>query len=203
MTSNESWVVPAGRDERRFAVLDVDPRCVGNHAYFAEMAAELRDGGYEALLADLLAFDLERVSLRTIPRTAALLYQKERSLDPISAWWLDRLDSGHTTRGAQMWEMLVASQALFDDYIASADRVGVKRKADETIFGQDLRRLIPRLRRVRRTIGGVRPWCYEIPPLIECREAWNEAMGQPRDWSTDPDDGEPIGAGEREVSADF
>jgi hypothetical protein len=203
MTSNESWVAPAGRDERRFAVLDVDPRCVGNHAYFAEMAAELRDGGYEALLADLLAFDLERVSLRTISKTAALLYQKERSLDPVSAWWLDRLDSGHTTRGAQMWETLGTSQGLFDDYIASADRVGVKRKADETIFGQDLRRLVPRLQRVRRTVGGVRAWCYEIPPLIECREAWNEAMSQPRDWSTDPDDGEPFGAGEREGSADF
>lgn len=33
MTSNEDWVVPAGKDERRFAVFDVDPRrrCRGRH----------------------------------------------------------------------------------------------------------------------------------------------------------------------------
>src|SRR5262249_54036900 len=55
MTSNEDWVVPAGKDERRFAVLDVDPRCAQNHEYFREMDAELANGGLEALLADLLA----------------------------------------------------------------------------------------------------------------------------------------------------
>ena len=94
MTSNERWVVPAGMDERRFAVLEVDPRCAGDHDYFHEMQAELNDGGYAALLHDLLAFDLERINLRTIPKTTALLAQKERELDPIGAWWLDRLTAG-------------------------------------------------------------------------------------------------------------
>lgn len=57
MTSNEAWVVPAGMDERRFAVLEVDPRVAGEHDYFREMADELADGGYAALLHDLLALD--------------------------------------------------------------------------------------------------------------------------------------------------
>src|SRR5208283_3142362 len=52
VTSNESWAVPAGVDERRFAVFDVNPRCAGSRDYFAEMAAELEDGGYAALLYD-------------------------------------------------------------------------------------------------------------------------------------------------------
>ena len=42
MTSNEEWVVPAGKDERRFAVLDVDPRCAQQHEYFAEMDQKWR-----------------------------------------------------------------------------------------------------------------------------------------------------------------
>src|SRR5581483_3130098 len=36
MTSNEDWVVPAGKDERRFAVFDVDDRCLQDIAYFQE-----------------------------------------------------------------------------------------------------------------------------------------------------------------------
>jgi Family of unknown function (DUF5906) len=77
MTSNESWVVPAGMDERRSAVLDVDPRCAGNHDYFREMEEELKAGGYGALLHDLQSFDLGQVNLRVIPKTRALLDQKE------------------------------------------------------------------------------------------------------------------------------
>ena len=71
-------------------------------AIFAEMAEELEDGGYEALLYDLLNFDLDSVNLRVIPKTDALLYQKKRCLDPIAAWWLDRLMAGSTLRGADI-----------------------------------------------------------------------------------------------------
>src|SRR5262249_41990557 len=86
MTSNSDWVVPAGKDERRFAVLDVNPRCAKNRAYFGEMVKELDNGGREALLADLLAFDLESVELGEIPRTTALVEQKIYSLGDIEAW---------------------------------------------------------------------------------------------------------------------
>jgi hypothetical protein len=41
MTSNEEWVVPAGKDERRFAVLDVGANCAQNHQYFKEMDEQL------------------------------------------------------------------------------------------------------------------------------------------------------------------
>ena len=41
MTSNEDWSVPAGVDERRFCVLEVDQRCAKNHEYFREMDEEL------------------------------------------------------------------------------------------------------------------------------------------------------------------
>jgi hypothetical protein len=60
MTSNEDWVVPAGMNERRFCVLDVDPRCEQNYEYFREIDEELAHGGLEYLLADLLAFDRHR-----------------------------------------------------------------------------------------------------------------------------------------------
>ena len=107
MTSNEEWVVPAGKDERRFCVLDVDPRCAQDSAYFREMDEELAAGGLAHLLADLLAFDLSSINLRQIPRTAALLEQKIRSLDSVEAWWFERLMSGATTRDGSQWGALV------------------------------------------------------------------------------------------------
>src|SRR5262249_55864581 len=128
MTSNEEWVVPAGKDERRFAVFDVDPRCAQDHGYFREMDAELDDGGIEALLADLLAFPLDSVDLWQIPRTDALLEQKIRSLNSVESWWFERLTAGTTRRRSQSWQQLVAVETLFNDYITTADKIGVKRK---------------------------------------------------------------------------
>ncbi len=192
MTSNEDWVVPAGKDERRFAVLDVDPRCAQKHEYFREMDAELDDGGLEALLADLLAFDLESVNLWQIPRTDALLEQKIRSLNSVESWWFERLASGATTRHASQWNEEVACATLFGDYIATADKIGVRRKQEETVFGITIGKLVPGLARVRRTVqveddrgGGPvtkRAWCYQLPPLADAREAFDRIVGQSVAW---------------------
>jgi hypothetical protein len=90
MTSNEDWVVPAGKDERRFCALHVDPRCAQSHESFRETDEEFAKGGLEALLHDLLAFDLDSF-IRQIPRTEALLEQKLRSLDSVEIYWFERL----------------------------------------------------------------------------------------------------------------
>jgi hypothetical protein len=90
-------------NERRFCVLDVDPRCEQNHEYFREIDEELEHGGLEYLLADLLAFNLDAVNLRQIPRTEALLEQKIRSLESVESWWFERLMSSSTTRHETRW----------------------------------------------------------------------------------------------------
>lgn len=187
MTSNEDWVVPAGKDERRFCVLDIDPRCAQQHEYFREMDEELDSGGREALLADLLAFDLNSVNLRKIPRTGALLEQKIRSFDSVEMWWFETLMRGAVTRDGEAWPGVVQKSQLVDDYIASAERIGIKRKAAETELGMKLAKLVPGLRSEKVTIyddAGVsrRRHCFVMPALEECREAYAEALQQPVDW---------------------
>lgn len=189
MTSNEGWVVPAGLDERRFCVLDVGDRVLQNHEYFGEMDAELDAGGREALLADLLEFDLSQVNLRVIPKTSALLEQKIRSLSSVQSWWFERLRAGTSRRKSDVWESEPYCTALFDDYLAEADSIGIKRRSEATVFGIELHRLVPRLERVRISeSGGTRPWVYRMPGLEECREAFGKAVGQTINWDKDLSD---------------
>jgi hypothetical protein len=190
MTSNEDWVVPAGKDERRFAVFDVHPRCAQNHAYFAEMDEEMAKGGREALLAELLAFDLTAVNLRQIPRTEGLLEQKFRSLDTVESWWLERLFDGVALRGAEVWPREIQVDKLFDDYLASAEKIGVKRKSEKVVFGIKMAKLVPGAAKVRRFVeespsAVSRPWHYQLPPLAECRAVFESAVGQPITWGSD------------------
>lgn len=188
MTSNEGWVVPAGKDERRFCVLDVGTAAAQNYEYFAELDDELEAGGREALLYDLLNFDLSTVNVRSIPRTGALLEQKVRSLDSVENWWLERLIAGMVTHKHDRWDMTIASDALFDDYVSAAEKIGVRRKSEQTVFAMKLRRLVPRLERKRLTIPDSdnvtvrRTWCYVLPPLEACRAAFEEAVGQQIEW---------------------
>lgn len=198
MTSNEEWVVPAGKDERRFAVLDVDPRCAKNHDYFAEMDREMADGGLAHLLADLLAFDLTTVDLRNAPHTGALLEQKFRSLSSVDAWWLERLMSGSTSRHGVQWQQEVPCQVLFDDYAAVSEKIGIRRKREQIAFGMALSKLVSALPRAKRlaTVDDEhgktvkRTWCYLVPPLAAAREDFERVVEQTIEWPVD--DGEDI-----------
>ena len=187
MTSNEGWVVPAGMDERRFCVLDVDARCAQNHEYFREMDEELNAGGREALLRDLLRFDLSQVDLWQIPKTRALLEQKRRSLEPIDEFWFNRLFDGATLTGGSSWPTCVPAADLYADYIKATSMMGIGRKRSAAEFGMRISKLVPGLRKTRPAIEvepGVtrRVWCYELPPLDECRDALDGLFGQPNDW---------------------
>lgn len=198
ITSNDDWVVPASSDERRFAVLDVGEAAMQNHGYFAEMLAEMDAGGREALLADLLAFNLDASTapnLRQIPQTKALLEQKLQTLDAVAAWWHGRLETGAPTQRMAAWpSQPVAIQSLYADFVTATEKTGVHRKPSESRFGSILHDLVPGLERKKRRValdadaethlGGSpqRRWCYELPSLDDCRRAFEERLQQSVDW---------------------
>lgn len=190
MTSNEGWVVPAGMDERRFCVLDVGSGSAQNHAYFGEMDDELKNGGRERLLHDLLSFDLTQIDLRNAPRTNALLDQKIRSFDTIDDFWFNWLYD------AADWPDRIVCADLHAEYIKASTQIGVGRKRSPAEFGARLAKLVPGIRKNRPAIEtdpGItrRVWCYEMPSLNECRAAFDELLGQPVDWpALSPGEGE-------------
>lgn len=190
MTSNEDWVVPAGKDERRFCVLDVGDGAAQNHQYFAEMHEELDNGGREALLHDLLQFDLSSVDLWTIPKTTGLLEQKIRSLDSVEAWWFSHLRNGEVITGDNEWVTVVTCRSFYDDYITQSDRVGIKRRSVEAEVGKTLKQLVPGIKRKRILPPdgdqyAKRTYCYLMPPLQTCRQAFENAVGQAVSWNND------------------
>lgn len=216
-SSNEGWVVPAGLEERRFAVFDVADHCQQDIAYFAELEEQLENGGREALLADLLDYDLngpEAADLRRIPKTGALLEQKLHSLDPVTQWWFQRLMDGSATHRAGTWAKSVPISAVYADYARTADRIGVRRKQSEIEFGLRMRRIVPSLAKRRswedievQGEGGYtttvrkRVWVYDLPALQDCRDVMAEMLGQDVDWGED-DESETSGADARPQGED-
>lgn len=204
-SSNEDWVVPVGLDGRRFCVLDVSDRVARNATYFGEMEAQLANGGREALLADLLEFDLASVNLRDVPKTGALLEQKLRSMDPQTSWWFERLSDGSATRRAAQWNRHVPVDTLFRDYIHTSEQIGVKRKAEKTAFGMKMHKLVPGLQVTKRTMT-IDEWddarrqttevqkrvaCYALPSLPECREHFETLTQQTIKWLVDDPGSQP------------
>jgi Family of unknown function (DUF5906) len=190
VTGNPNWLVPAGFEERRFAVLEVGEHHIQDAEYFAAIDAEMNGGGREALLDYLMRFDLEKVDLRKIPKTAALLDQKLSSLDPEKGWWLDELERGELPWGVEEAGKCPARR-LFDRYVMHASRRGARRRAIETQIGVFLTRFVPGL---RKNEGLYRHWdgsqmidrkgsIYTFPELAECRAAFAKAMQQDFAWN--------------------
>jgi hypothetical protein len=198
VTGNNNWLVPAGVDERRFAVLDVSEAKQQNHAYFQAIEDEMEAGGREALLAYLLSMDLSDIPLRSIPETAALREQKISTLPPEQQWWLDILGRGQLP-GDQMGTGESLCTRLFGNYLTLMKELGVNRRQSETAFGITLRRMVPNVKRSRRRIAGPGGtqlhWYYRFPSLAECRQQIVRLVGEtdfaadsPETWTPEQED---------------
>lgn len=95
MASNEDWVIPAGVDERRFAVFEVEDQYRGDRAYFKALTEQMNNGGLAAMLHAFQARDISNWHPRdNIPKTEALRAQKEKSLKPFDAFMINVAEEG-------------------------------------------------------------------------------------------------------------
>lgn len=190
VTGNNNWLVPAGVDERRFAVLDVGEARQQNHEYFQAIEDEMNAGGREALLHYLLHLDLSDIPLRSIPQTGALLEQKVSTLAPEHQWWLDIIGRGQLP-GDEAGTGETECHKLFHNYLGLMKDLGVNRRQSETGFGYALRRVAPDVKRYRRRVaspgGSELRWCYRFPPLRACRANFEHIAG-PTAFSDDAPD---------------
>lgn len=169
ISSNHNWVIPAGAEERRFFVIDVGDGRIQDTAYFGALVRQMEEGGREAFLQFLLDYDLSGIDLRRPPSTSALEDQKMHSASPIQAWWRERLQDGAPTSITASWAEMVSTAELYEDYLKFCGEVGRKHRASQSIFGRELKGLIPNLIRGRSPKKHSRQWVYILPPLDECR----------------------------------
>jgi hypothetical protein len=173
VTGNPDWLVPASFEERRFATLQMGEDHREDHAYFAAIDHEMKNGGSAALLHHLLhEVDCSQVNLRQIPQTAALLEQKVASMTAEQVWWLDLLTRG-VLPGDRDGNGEAPRKALYDHYIVHARNRGVTRRASETQLGMFLVEYAPPTTEYRppsdkhgRRGGRVRVF----EPLSQCRD---------------------------------
>lgn len=191
MASNNDWVVPAGRHERRFLLLDVGEGNLQDRTFFAALDQQMRAGGREALLHLLLSRDLSGFDAGKVPRTRALQEQKEHSLSLEEEWWYGKLRSGEIREGAG-WPEWIACSELMWDFTQHAQRWGRGQRTSTVRLG----RLLDKAGVKRRQLGRKatvlcgdgtprqvdRPRIFSLPPIEDARSSWARMMGGDFDW---------------------
>jgi hypothetical protein len=195
ITSNERWTVPAQHDERRYAIFNVSDARMKDHDYFGAIAAEMKAGGYRALMRHLLDFDLSRVDVRSIPHTEALAAEKITGLRGVRAWWHEVLAAGELPAEQRSrfdsesddWRGRGVSVRADDLRTAYEQWVRARRHHGDVLtangFGCELKDMCPSAKRVQRREGSTRPRFYELPPLAECRADFAKWLNSEVDWS--------------------
>jgi len=192
--SNESWVVPAGIDDRRFFVLDVPNDYKQDTEYFGALYTEWQSGGREALLYFLLNRDLSDFNHRERPKTAALTDQQTASLRGAQRLLYEGLQNGslpaHKMDGQRVF---VVTRWLYEER--------ARRGCSETAVGRELQKAAEGEPSVREYMeDGQRRREYWLPPLDEARRNWAEAndLDAVR-WSDDVDAWEAFEVAEMEA----
>ncbi|MCA8254820.1 bifunctional DNA primase/polymerase [Burkholderia sp. AU31624] len=188
MASNHDWVVPASANARRFCVLDVADTKRQDGKYFDALREQMRHGGFDAMLHDLLHYDLSAFDVRQVPQTKALAEQKTASLEGPARWLHDRLYDAAI--GASAWgdEPLAVSKTLaYQTYTNSTKDTREFRPVDPRIFWKEVKRLLQSadgtmLRDSRPRVGEDRERQKVFPPLPKARSAFEANLKATIDW---------------------
>ena len=129
MATNNDWKVAAGPESRRWFVLKVKEDVANSREYFGAIKHQMENGGYEAMLHELLHRDV-LANLRYAPVTKELKVQRtmmqvQSLYDSLPAWVAYLLDTGNLGMhdvAAEMhdegagWPSRVEKSALWESY---------------------------------------------------------------------------------------
>jgi len=123
IASNNQWVIPAGKNSRRWFMVDVPSTKIGDHAYFTQIRDELNNGGREALLYYLMNRKITS-ALNLAPVTEAIVEQRVLSSqsDSVLMWWASVVTRGRLltpdvkAENTGNWPEHVLKAELYDEY---------------------------------------------------------------------------------------
>jgi putative DNA primase/helicase len=199
--SNESWVVPRGMDDRRFAVFDVSEEYKQDDAYFGRVRAEMAEPGFlPTLMKYFMLRDISEWHPRRVPEVVkqAGWDMKYQSGDSVMQWWMSCLmnetfrpsrrarDDDDGASLATDWVDVISRPDLHYAYLAWCEAHKESRPKRDFLFGKEIKRYGiepgPRSRE-----NGRRP-TYRVPPLDQARTLFEEAVGLPASIWTEGED---------------
>jgi hypothetical protein len=188
MASNSDWIVPAGVNERRFFVLDVDKAHMQDSDYFRRINKQLENSGYEALLYTLMTHDTSDFNVRAVPQTKALKEQKDFTKPAETQWWQKKLVDARVFDADKDWSEVVLRKDLYEDYLDAMSKLRSVRAFSPGSFGLMLKRFLPegwpQMRQKRLSKNAVPARIYLLPTLAVCRKHWDDNFSGPHDWDT-------------------
>lgn len=190
ISANADWVVPASRDERRWAIADVSNKRRGDREYFSALYAEKNGSGPAALLAFLLDYDLSGFDVREVPQTKGLANQKLASLKNFELWWYETLENGDLNIDTedQNWNGSPLKLTCADVRSDYARWMSTKNYQGAIItdsqLGKFLKQACPSLEVTRpsQSHSPQRTRWYQFPPLDICREQFATWLGSELTW---------------------
>lgn len=178
LSSNEDWPVHIDGDDRRFFVLKVSDKHQEDKVYFKAIDDELKNGGLEALLYELLEEDISNFNHRDFPRTDEAFGIKLMSASSCDRYIFEALkvgcfDLGNTTP-LESWSTEKKKDSVHIDYTIWCKKEGETQLNSETL-GRRLRKLIPSTETIRTRQKTIRLWCYKFPELSQARIQFENA----------------------------
>ena len=179
VSSNEDWAVPMDLDDRRFFVLDVSSHRKGDQRYFHVLDQEMKAGGLQALLYDLLHEDLSDFDPRQMPLNDCGFDIKMKSAGSIENYLYQSLKEGFfclfNPKTSSRWGDHPCED-IYTYYRDWCKNDGIRYEPSSE-FGKKLKKLLS-VQKSRRSIEGVRQWWYEFPSLKECRRVFEKFTRQ-------------------------
>jgi Family of unknown function (DUF5906) len=174
ITLNDEHIVPASPDERRYAVFKASAAHQGNKPYYKAIINQFNSMGAEALMYELMHWDISEFDIRQHPDTSELGDQKVESLTGVKRWayvvaeegrlplFHKFIKDGYYDAGGVFikgevqqrllpdWSCRVITKRLFDHYCNFEKDPVIRRRIDITAFGKQLRSIFPTIDKERK-----------------------------------------------------
>lgn len=182
VSSNEDWAVPLDPDDRRFFVLDVSDARKEDLNYFNLIYQQLENGGYAALMYDLLHEDLTDFDPRNMPDNFSGFDMKLEGAPNVDLFIYTSLKEGcwdhANTDPLQCLEDLPVDKfyAYYKNWCSYENQKILFKEQ----VGKRLRAILPSMqpKRSSREEDPKRRYKYTFPSLEECRSDFEKFYKQ-------------------------
>ena len=178
MASNEDWMVPAGKTEQRWQVLDVNDSLLHLPTEEKERVINAIVGIDRDMLANFFhRRDISKWNHNNIVITDGLRLQKIQSLCKLDAWWLDAINRGMIGRIDVEFGEWISKQEVMDAYINYS-----KDKHISDVKFWLMTKAMAVIKKETKGRGPNRPAMVLFGSLEQQKEAWRKYMNDPN-WS--------------------